>query len=220
MVTNCSHPCDRESGRQMLAACKCFSSTAKQQHASTSAQWWVPKHVLSHHERAYDFGTTSCHGMPFWSQNSYSPYDDCFAALMWLKSYAGRGFLPYNADVSCCFLMGDNTGGNIVHQVGCRVAENKDDFCLVRIVGHVLMQPFFGGGQRTLLEKNMPPCLVVIGGMDILRDRQLQYMEYLKKMKKEMELLFYETAFHGFFTMPYPLSSQFLDDISSFIDRL
>ncbi|GLJ42907.1 hypothetical protein SUGI_0889550 [Cryptomeria japonica] len=66
----------------------------------------------------------------------------------------------------------------------------------------------------------LPPCLVVIGGMDILHDRQLLYMEHLKKMKKEAELLFYETACHGFFVMPYPLSSQFLDDISNFMYRL
>ncbi|GLJ42894.1 hypothetical protein SUGI_0889110 [Cryptomeria japonica] len=62
----------------------------------------------------------------------------------------------------------------------------------------------------------VPPSLVVIGGMDNLRDRQLQYMEHLKKMK--VELLFYEAAFHGFFAMSYPLSSQFLDDISIFMN--
>ncbi|GLJ42905.1 hypothetical protein SUGI_0889440 [Cryptomeria japonica] len=192
-------------------------------------------------------------------------YDDCFAALTWLQSHAGRGFLPRNADVSRCFLMGDSAGGNIVHHVGCRVAEKMDDLRPVRILGHVLIQPFFGGEERTLSEKNLkdvplitleycdwfwraflpagasrdhsaanvmgpnspdilavhlPPSLVVIGGIDILRDRQLLYMEYLKKMKKEAELLFYESAFHGFFAMPYPLSSQFLDDISNFMNRL
>ncbi|GLJ42896.1 hypothetical protein SUGI_0889130 [Cryptomeria japonica] len=192
-------------------------------------------------------------------------YNDGFATLTWLKSNDGRSFLPRNADVSRCFLMGDSAGGNIVHHVGCRVADNMDDWRPLRIVGHVLIQPFFGCEERTISEMNLtnvpiskleysdwfwraflpagasrdhpaanvmglsspdilavqvPPSLVVIGGMDNLRDQQLQYMEHLMKMTKEVELLFYETAFHGFFTMPYPLSSQFLDDISNFMDRL
>ena len=50
------------------------------------------------------------------------PYDDCFDAVAWFSSGgSGRSQLPGNADLCCCFLMGDSAGGNIVHHVGCRV---------------------------------------------------------------------------------------------------
>ncbi|GLJ42891.1 hypothetical protein SUGI_0889060 [Cryptomeria japonica] len=192
-------------------------------------------------------------------------YDDCFAALTWLASSEGEIFLPRNADLSRCFLMGDSAGGNIVHHVGCRVAEGTQDLGLLRIVGHVLIQPYFGGEERTASEikltkvplvtletsdwfwraflplgasrdhpaanvmgvnshdisaVKLPPSLVVIGGLDILRDWQQRYFEYLQMMGKEAELLFYENAIHAFHLMPYPLSSHFIQDLSVFMDRL
>jgi gibberellin receptor GID1 len=76
-------------------------------------------------------------------------YDDCFAALAWLRA-RGRDYLPPSADLSRCFLMGDSAGGNIVHHIGCRVA--GEDMSPIKIVGHVLIQPFFGGDERTPAE--------------------------------------------------------------------
>ncbi|GLJ42901.1 hypothetical protein SUGI_0889180 [Cryptomeria japonica] len=192
-------------------------------------------------------------------------YEDCYAALLWLRNDHGESsFLPRCADVSRCFLMGESAGGNIVHHVGCRVAEGKEDLTPLKILGHVLIQPFFGGEERTPSELaltdvplisvdacdwswkaflpeganrdhpaanvvgyggaeisavQLPKSLVVIGGLDTLRDWQLRYFDYLKKMKKEVELLFYENGVHGFPLMPYDLSSSFLDDISDFMQR-
>ncbi|KAH9296859.1 hypothetical protein KI387_028541 [Taxus chinensis] len=192
-------------------------------------------------------------------------YDDCFAALAWLNNADVYDYLPRNADLARCFLMGDSAGGNIVHHVGCRVAEGKEELGAVRVVGHVLIQPFFGGEERTPSEINLenvplitveltdwfwraflpegasrdhpaanvsgpncgdisavelPPSLVVVGGVDILRDWQLRYAEYLKKMDEEVKLIFYEEGIHGFHTMPYALSSQFIDDLSNFFNEV
>eukprot|EP01018_Ginkgo_biloba_P039744 Gb_17755 [translate_table: standard] len=76
-------------------------------------------------------------------------YHDCFSALTWLASH-GRKHLPSNAIFSRCFLMGDSAGGNIVHHVGCRAAEEGVDG--LNIVGHMLLQPYFGGRERTASE--------------------------------------------------------------------
>ncbi|GLJ42900.1 hypothetical protein SUGI_0889170 [Cryptomeria japonica] len=192
-------------------------------------------------------------------------YEDCYAALLWLRNdHAENRFLPRGADVSRCFLMGESAGGNIVHHVGCRVAEGKEDLTPMNVVGHVLIQPFFGGEERTPSELALtdvplisvdacdwswraflpeganrdhpaanvvgpggadisavplPKSLVVIGGLDTLRDWQLRYFDYLKKMKKEVGLMFYENGVHGFPLMPYDLSSDFIDDISDFMQR-
>lgn len=190
-------------------------------------------------------------------------YDDCFAALAWLRE-RGRDYLPLNADLSRCFLMGESAGGNIVHHVGCRVA-GEGDMSPVKIVGHVLIQPFFGGEERTPVEVRLsnslplltleaadwywkvflpegatrdhpaanvmgadspdilglplPPSLVVVGGLDILKDRDLEYFEYLKRMGKQVELLFYENGVHSFHILHYDLSSKFIDDLRKFLQN-
>eukprot|EP01018_Ginkgo_biloba_P039738 Gb_07796 [translate_table: standard] len=79
-------------------------------------------------------------------------YQDCFSALTWLPSH-GRHHLPSNANLSRCFLMGDSAGGNIVHHVGCRAAEEGIEG--MNIVGHILLQPFFGGQERTESEMRL-----------------------------------------------------------------
>lgn len=186
-------------------------------------------------------------------------YDDCFAAVAWLRD-RGRGYLPPNADLSRCFLMGESAGGNIVHHVGCRVA-GEGDMSPVNIVGHVLIQPYFGGVDRTPSEArlsngvplitleacdwnwkaflpdgatrdhpaanvtgtdisglSLPPSLVVVGGLDLLKDRDLLYVEHLKNMGcKQVELLFYEDGIHGFHLFPYYLASKFIDDLKHFL---
>lgn len=190
-------------------------------------------------------------------------YDDSFAALAWLRD-RGRDFLPPNADLSRCFLMGESAGANIVHHVGCRVAL-EGDMSPVKIVGHVLIEPYFGGEERTPAEVRLsngvplitleatdwfwkaflpegatrdhpaanvmgpdspdisglplPPSLVVVGGLDLLKDRDFQYIEYLKKMGKQVELLFYEDGLHGFHLLPYDLSSKFIDDLREFLQN-
>eukprot|EP01018_Ginkgo_biloba_P039740 Gb_07800 [translate_table: standard] len=79
-------------------------------------------------------------------------YQDCFSALTWLPE-RGLTHLPSNVNFSRCFLMGDSAGGNIVHHVGCRAAEEGTDG--INIVGHILLHPFFGGQERTESEMRL-----------------------------------------------------------------
>eukprot|EP01018_Ginkgo_biloba_P039746 Gb_17753 [translate_table: standard] len=157
--------------------------------------------------------------------------------------------------------MGDSAGGNIVHHVGCRAAEEGVDG--LNIVRHMLLQPFFGGQERTPSEVRLvnvplisvenadwswraylpegtdrdhpaanvfgpkspdisglalPPSLVVVGGLDILQDWQMRYFDNLKKLKKEVKLLFYKDGIHAFHVFPQcRKSSQLLDDLADFM---
>lgn len=195
------------------------------------------------------------------------PYDDCFGAVRWVSSDNGKAHLPGHADLSRCFLMGDSAGGNIVHHVGCRVSAAADEETIsgVRIVGHVLLQPFFGGEERTPSELRLvgapivnmensdwhwkaflpvgadrnhpaanvfgpnapdisalplPPTLVVVGGHDPLQDWQLGYAEHLRKIKKEVELLFYGEGIHAFHLFyQIDVSSKLISDLHSFMAR-
>ncbi|KAI3960963.1 hypothetical protein MKX01_027701 [Papaver californicum] len=55
---------------------------------------------------------------------------------------------PSNADLSRCFLVGDSASGNIAHHVAVRAAKT-DVLHEIKIIGVVLIQPFFGGKERT-----------------------------------------------------------------------
>ncbi|KAL4184139.1 hypothetical protein AMTRI_Chr11g158490 [Amborella trichopoda] len=99
-----------------------------------------------------------------------APYDDGVEVVRWIagagkqfgddgKLVLEKGGLFETADTSRCFLVGDSAGGNIVHHVGRRIAEEAAEFLPLKVVGHVLLQPFFGGEERLPSElklKNMP----------------------------------------------------------------
>ena len=196
------------------------------------------------------------------------PYDDCFGGIRWLSSGNGKAHLPGHADLSRCFLIGDRAGANIVHHVDCRIsagATEEETISGVRIVGHVLLEPFFGGEERTssklrlvgapimnmensdwhwkaflpvgadrdhpaanvfgpnapdISALRLPPTLVVVGGHDPHQDWQLRYAENLKKIKKDVEVLFYGEgthAFHIFYQID--VSSKLISHLHSFMTR-
>ncbi|KAM7468379.1 hypothetical protein LguiB_015941 [Lonicera macranthoides] len=86
-------------------------------------------------------------------------YDDGFKALVWLKQQAingpSEGFLK-QCNFSTIFLAGDSAGANIAHNVSI-----LDSSALrpLGLKGAILIQPFFGGEERTHSEKYMaqPP---------------------------------------------------------------
>ncbi|URE10986.1 gibberellin receptor [Musa troglodytarum] len=76
-----------------------------------------------------------------------APYEDGAHVLRFLD---GGGLLY---DLSSCFLAGDSAGGNIVHHVARRWAADADGgWKRVRLAGMVLIQPYFGGEERTEAE--------------------------------------------------------------------
>ncbi|CAM6125319.1 unnamed protein product [Calypogeia fissa] len=87
-------------------------------------------------------------------------YDDCYNVFSWLRSSESSEHLPAGVDLSQCFLMGDSAGGNIVHFMGCRAAENENDLSPIKIRGMVELQPFFGGEELTPSEINIKPPIL------------------------------------------------------------
>ncbi|MED6112666.1 hypothetical protein PIB30_063662, partial [Stylosanthes scabra] len=80
------------------------------------------------------------------SENRYPcQYDDGFAAVKFLDE--NPSILLKNADVSKCFVAGDNAGVNLAHHVVVRVAQSE--LQKIRIIGLISIQPFFGGEERT-----------------------------------------------------------------------
>lgn len=86
-------------------------------------------------------------------------YENAVAALRWLRSQAlGTGvldpWLESRADFSRVFLSGESSGANIAYNLGLRVFDETVALQVppLRIAGVVLIQPFFGGIERTTSE--------------------------------------------------------------------
>ncbi|KAL5982831.1 hypothetical protein ACLOJK_016908 [Asimina triloba] len=92
-------------------------------------------------------------------ENRYpAQYEDGFDVVRWLdgRDPAFSDFAP-RADVSRLFLAGDSAGGNLAHHVAVRISERPaGEFRSVRLVGLVLIQPFFGGEERMPSEIRLP----------------------------------------------------------------
>lgn len=108
-------------------------------------------------------------------------YEDCYAALEWIRKNQKADPCLERADLSCVFLSGDSAGGNIVHQVHSFIPANifiiiqeflhycpssfqlyytlqvakkslRDGNCAVKIKGIMPIHPYFGSEKRTELE--------------------------------------------------------------------
>ncbi|KAJ4846149.1 hypothetical protein Tsubulata_036503 [Turnera subulata] len=84
--------------------------------------------------------------------------DDGFSALLWLSSLA-RGeanepWLNKYADFTRVFLIGDSSGGNIVHQVAARAGHV--DLSPLRLAGAIPVHPGFVRSERSRSELEQP----------------------------------------------------------------
>jgi len=85
-------------------------------------------------------------------------YDDGFNALLWVKREAlnissTQKWWLNHCDMSSLFLAGDSAGANIAYNVATRMGSS------LSLKGVILIQPFFGGEERTGSEKHciQPP---------------------------------------------------------------
>ncbi|KAF8392521.1 hypothetical protein HHK36_022864 [Tetracentron sinense] len=75
-------------------------------------------------------------------------YDDGWAALKWVNS---RPWLQSGKDSKVhVYLAGDSSGGNITHNVAMRAVESG-----IEVLGNILLNPMFGGQERTESEKRL-----------------------------------------------------------------
>jgi len=87
--------------------------------------------------------------------------EDSFGALQWLASVA-RGereepWLTRYADFSRCVLMGDSSGGNLVHQVGFRAKATPADLLPVCVRGGISIHPGYVKPEKSKSEMENPP---------------------------------------------------------------
>ncbi|KAJ8756224.1 hypothetical protein K2173_024771 [Erythroxylum novogranatense] len=91
--------------------------------------------------------------------------DDGLAALLWLRSLAQgkshESWLNDHADFKRVFLIGDSSGGNLVHEVAARAG--REDLSPVRIAGGIPIHPGFVRSERSKseLEKPQSPLLTL-----------------------------------------------------------
>ncbi|CAL9135297.1 unnamed protein product [Musa textilis] len=82
-----------------------------------------------------------------------APYEDAVDVLRFLNDgglASADATAAGLADLSRCFLAGDSAGGNMVHHVARRwAADAPGGWKNLRLAGMVLIQPFFGGEERT-----------------------------------------------------------------------
>lgn len=87
-----------------------------------------------------------------------APCHDGYAALLWLRSLA-RGdsheeWLNSHADFTRVFLIGDSSGGNIVHQVAAMAGDA--DLSPVKLAGAIPIHPGFVRVERSKSELEHP----------------------------------------------------------------
>ncbi|KAJ6831426.1 putative carboxylesterase 8 [Iris pallida] len=78
-------------------------------------------------------------------------YDDAADALRWLLLAAGPSgaadpWVASHGDLSRCFLAGSSSGGNIAYHAGLRMRAAGQQ---LKVAGLVMIQPYFGGEERT-----------------------------------------------------------------------
>ncbi|KAM0901565.1 hypothetical protein ACQ4PT_019892 [Festuca glaucescens] len=76
-------------------------------------------------------------------------YDDGVEVLRYLSATGLPDDLGVSVDLSRCFLVGDSAGGNIAHHVAQRWISPSNS---IRLAGIILLQPYFGGEERTKAE--------------------------------------------------------------------
>ncbi|XP_059653666.1 probable carboxylesterase 17 [Cornus florida] len=79
--------------------------------------------------------------------------DDGYSALLWLRE-SQEPWLNQYADLSRVFLIGDSSGGNIVHEVAARAGET--DISPVRLAGAIPIHPGFVRPERSTSELEQP----------------------------------------------------------------
>nr|WIV69091.1 PUCXE14 protein [Pyrus ussuriensis] len=82
-----------------------------------------------------------------------SQYEDGMDVLKFIDTTRIEGLDLNNVDITRCFLAGDSAGGNLAHHVVIKTSDHE--FCQMRVMGLIAIQPFFGGKERTESETRL-----------------------------------------------------------------
>ncbi|XP_065868485.1 carboxylesterase 15-like [Euphorbia lathyris] len=172
--------------------------------------------------------------------------DDGYSSLLWLHSLAKgdshESWISNHADFNRIFLIGDSSGGNLVHEVAARAG--RIDLSPLRLSGGIPVHPGFVRSERSKSELEqpespfltldmvdkflslalpvgstkdhpitcpmgaaappldslkLPPLLLCVAEMDLIRDTEMEYYEAMKKAKKDVKLLITPGMGHSFY---------------------
>ncbi|WJX75103.1 hypothetical protein P8452_58670 [Trifolium repens] len=86
-------------------------------------------------------------------------YEDAFNALVWIKHEAlynkNQSWWLKHCNISSLFLCGDSAGANIAFNVVAARIGSNSNLNPLSLKGVILIQPFFGGEERTHSEKHL-----------------------------------------------------------------
>ncbi|KAG8378643.1 hypothetical protein BUALT_Bualt07G0006700 [Buddleja alternifolia] len=82
---------------------------------------------------------------------------------------------------------------------------------------HPAAHVFESEGLKAL---DFPSSLVIVGGDDPLQDWQRRYVEMLRSCGREVELIEYPNAFHGFYSFPEMAEvGMLIEDVKKFVEK-
>ncbi|CAL5085068.1 unnamed protein product [Urochloa decumbens] len=157
-------------------------------------------------------------------------YDDGVDVL---RHLASNGLPAVPVDLSRCFLAGDSAGGNLAHHVAQRWTWTADpSAAAIRIAGiaflpegadrnHPAAHVTGEAGPEPELAEAFPPAMVVVGGLDPLQDWQRRYAGMLRRKGKDVQVVEFPEAIHGFYVFPEldDAGSRVVKAIKAFMDE-
>lgn len=83
---------------------------------------------------------------------------------------------------------------------------------------HEAVNVFGKNGKNVELGSEFPKVLVAIGGLDPIQDWQRRYVAGLREREKDVNVIYYENAIHGFYLFAeFPEGKLFVDAVREFI---
>ncbi|KAL6130152.1 hypothetical protein ACLB2K_068533 [Fragaria x ananassa] len=122
------------------------------------ADWYMYYYIYSRIARAANAIVVSVYLRQAPEHRLPAQIDDGFNALLWLRSVAqAESYEPWlndHADLNRVFLIGDSSGGNIVHEVAARAGHA--DLGQFKLSGGILIEPGFVRETRSKSELEQP----------------------------------------------------------------
>ncbi|PRQ55737.1 putative carboxylesterase [Rosa chinensis] len=124
----------------------------------SQADWFMYYHMYANLARAANAICVSVYLRLAPEHRLPAPINDGCSALLWLRSLARaesyESWLSDDADFSRVFLIGDSSGGNIVHEVAARAG--RLDLSPLKLAGGIPIHPGFVRAVRSRSELEQP----------------------------------------------------------------
>ncbi|GMN59247.1 hypothetical protein TIFTF001_028336 [Ficus carica] len=122
----------------------------------SEANWYMYYHIYTRLARTARSVVVSVYLRKAPEHRLPAAADDGYSALLWLRSLAKSGEYGDlgDADLNRVFLIGDSSGGNLVHEVAARAG--MEELSPVRVAGAIPIHPGFVRSERSKSEMEQP----------------------------------------------------------------